>query len=98
MGKMEYQEKEPTIAYHVSGKSVTLAMYDEDTKKIFIIDQEKLQFDKMFGCTLIGIPDEPDGPLSDHEYFCIHDYLFNIIQSTHQDKNISLGMKKNEPN
>ena len=54
--------------------------------KIFIIDHEQFEFDKTDGWTLIGIPEKEDGGLSDHEYFCIHNYLFDIIKSTHQDQ------------
>ena len=50
------------------------------------MDHEQLQFDKTDGWTLIGIPEKEDGTLSDHEYFCIHDDLFDRIKSTHQDQ------------
>ena len=63
-------------------------LHYEDLEKRFIIDHEQLQFDKNAGWTLIVIPDKPDGNLSDHEYFCIHDDLFDRIQSTNQDRNI----------
>ena len=66
--------------------------------KIFIIDHEQLQFDKTDGLTLIGIPRKEDGTLSDHEYFFIHDYLFDIIQSTHQYINFLWKFISNEPN
>ena len=36
----------------------SLDIYDEDIKKIFIIDHEELKFDKRDGWTLIGITDE----------------------------------------
>ena len=35
-----------------------MALYDEDLKKIFIIDHKKLQFDTTDGWTLIGIPEK----------------------------------------
>ena len=47
----------------------SLALYDEYTKNILIIDHEQLQFDKTDGWTLIGIPEKEDGTFSDHEYF-----------------------------
>ena len=47
----------------------SLALYDEDLEKLFIIDHKQLQFDKNDGWTLIGIPEKPDGTLVDHEYF-----------------------------
>ena len=34
----------------------------------------------------------------DHEYFCIHDDLFDIFQSTHQDRNVLWRFISNEPN
>ena len=48
--------------------------------KIFIIDHGKIQSDKNSGWKLIGDPEEPDRYLLDHEYFCIHDDLFDRIQ------------------
>ena len=36
---------------------------------------------------MIGIPEKEDGTLSDHEYLCIHDDMFDIIKSTDQDQN-----------
>ena len=33
---------------------------------------------------MIGIPEKEDGTLSNHEYFCKHDDLFDIIKSTHK--------------
>ena len=76
----------------------SLDIYDEDLKKRFIIDHEQLQFDKTDGWNLIGIPEKEDGTLSDHEYFCIHDDLFDRIQSTRQDRNILWRFILNEPN
>ena len=76
----------------------SMELYDEDLKTIFIIYHEQLQFDKTYGWTLIGIPDKEDGTLSDHDYFCLHDDLFDIIQSTHQDRNILWRFISNEPN
>ena len=61
----------------------SLDVYDEDTEKIFTIDHEKLEFDKNAGWTLIGISEKPDETLSYHEYFWIHDDLFDRIKSTH---------------
>ena len=65
-----------------------MALYDEFLKKIFIIDNEQLKFDKTGGWDLIGLPEKEYGTLYDHEYFCIHDDLFDRNQSTHQDRNI----------
>ena len=35
---------------------------------------------------------------ADHDYFCIHDDLFDRIQSPHQDRNILRKFISNEPN
>ena len=75
----------------------SLDPYGEDMEKRLIIDHKQLEFDKNEGWTLIGIPDKPHGPLSDTEYFSIHDYLFDIIQSTNQDRNITWKFIKNKP-
>ena len=61
-------------------------------EKIFIIDHKQLKFDKNAGWNLIGIPDKPDVTFSDNDTFCIHDDIFDIIQSTHQDRNIMWGL------
>ena len=76
----------------------TLALYDIDMGKISIIDHEQLPFDKNSGWALIGNPEEPDSSLLDHEYFCILDYLFDIIQSTRQEKITMWKFISNEPN
>ena len=64
----------------------SLDLYDEDLEKRFIIDHEQLEFYKTDGWTLIGISEKEDGTFSDHEYFCIHDDLFDRIISTDQDQ------------
>ena len=76
----------------------SLDLYDEYLEKIFIIDHEQLESDKNSGWTLIGITEKPDGNLSNHEYFCIHDDIFDRFQSTHQDRNIMWKFISNEPN
>ena len=88
MGKIEYQEHEPMINSHVSWKYVSLALYDEDTKKIFINDHKILEFNKTDGWNLIVIPEKEDETLYDHDYFCIHDDICDRICSTHQDRNV----------
>ena len=44
------------------------------------------------GCALIGNPEFPDGSLTDHEYFCIHEDLIDRILATDQDSDISLNL------
>ena len=74
----------------------SLALYDEDLEKIFIIYHEQLKLDKTDGWTLIGIPEKEDGTFSDNEYFCIHDDLFDRIKSTNQDQNFLWKFSYNE--
>ena len=79
-------------------KYVSLDLYDEDVKKIFIIDHKQLQFDKNDVLSLLVIFDKPDGSLSDHAMFCIHDDLFDRIKSTHQNTNIMWKFISDKPN
>ena len=76
----------------------SLDLYDEYLKERFIIYHEQLEFDKTDGWNLIGIPEKEDGTLSDHEYFCIHDDLFDRIKSTHQDQMFLWKFSFNELN
>ena len=54
-------------------------------KTIFIIDYGELQWDKNAGWNLIGINEELDGYLSDHDYFGTNADLFDITQSNCHD-------------
>ena len=67
-----------------------LSLYDIDTEKGFPIDHKEIYFLKGDGYALIGNPDHPDGSSTDHEYFCIHDDLFDRILETDQDSDITL--------
>ena len=79
-------------------KHGSLDLYDEDLDKRSIIDHEQLEFNINSGLNLIVITEKPDGILSDYDYFGIHGDLFNIIQSTHQDRNIMWNFIPKEPN
>ena len=61
------------------------------------IDDEDIQFVKVDVYALIGNPDHRDGTSTDHEYFCIHDDLFERILETDQDSDIILKMIHKEP-
>ena len=86
--KLNIKNKSQLSCTMFFAKYVILDLCDEDLKKRIIIGHEHLEFIKNAGWNLIGIPEKPDGTLSDHEYFCIHDDLFDKIKSTHQDRNI----------
>ena len=45
---------------------------------------------------MIGLPEKEDGTSSDHEYFCIHDDLFDRIKSTYQDQSFFWKFSYNE--
>ena len=76
----------------------SLDLYDEDLEKRFIIDHEQLEFNTNAGWNLIGMPDKPDRTFYYYYYFCIHDDIFDRIQSTRQDRNIMRKFISNEPN
>ena len=73
-------------------------MYNEYLKKYPSFTMKIMNLIKNLGQGLIVIPEEPNVYLSDHEYFCIHDIIFDRIKSTHKDKNISLNIISKEPN
>ena len=56
-----------------------LYLYDIDIERIYIIDYEKIHFVNKYGYALIGNPENPCGTSTDHEYFLIHDDLFDRI-------------------
>ena len=85
-GKNAYQEQEPSIKNHVSCKIMESGSVWRISRKGFIIDHEQLEFDKTDGWTFIGILEKEYGTLSDHDYFCIHDDIFDRIKSTDQDQ------------
>ena len=97
-GKLNIESKRQLSCTMFIAKYFSLALYDEDLKKRFIIDHELLQFDKNDGWTLIEISEKPDWTFSDHEYYCIHDDIFDRIQSANQDRNIIYKFIPNEPN
>ena len=74
-----------------------LSIYDIDTEKIYSIGDKEIHFVKGYGYALIGNPDHPDGTSTDHEYFCIHDDLFDIILETDQNSDIILKVIYKEP-
>ena len=77
-------------------KYVGLSLYDIDTEKRYSINDNEIHFVKRYGYALIGNPDFPDGSSTDHEYFCIHDDLFDRILETEQDSDITLNVIQRE--
>ena len=58
--------------------------------KRYSIDDEDINFIKVYVFALIGNTDHPYGTSTDHEYFCIHDDLFDIILETDHNSDIAL--------
>ena len=56
-----------------------LDLYDEDLEKKIIIEHKLLEFNRTDEWNLIEIPEKEDENVSDQEYFCIHDDIFDRI-------------------
>ena len=78
-------------------KYVGLSIYDIAMEKRYSIDYKEINFVKGDGYALIDNPDHPDGNPTDHEYYCIHDDLFNRILETDQNYDITLKVIQKEP-
>ena len=72
-------------------------LYDINMEKRYFIDYKKIHFAKGDGYDLIGNPCHPDGTSINHEYFCIHDDLFDRILETDQNSDIILKVIHKEP-
>ena len=67
-----------------------LSLYDIYMENKYSIDDKEIHFVKGHGYALIGNPDHPDGTSTYHEYFCIHNDLFDRILETDQNYDITL--------
>ena len=65
--------------------------------KIYYIDDEYIHFLYGYGYSLIGNPNYSYGILTDHEYFCICDDLFDRILETDQNSDIILKVIHKHP-
>ena len=73
-----------------------LSLYGIDMEKRYSVDDKYIRFVKWDGYASIGNPDNPDGSSTDHEYFFIHDYVFDRILETDQDYDITLKVIQKE--
>ena len=73
-----------------------LSIYNIDMQKIYSIGDNDIHYAKVDGYALIGNPDHPDGTSTDHEYFCIHDDLFDRILETDQNSDTTLKIIRKE--
>ena len=74
-----------------------IPLYDIYFQKRYYIDDKGIHFVKGDGYALIGNPYHPDGTSTDHEYYCIHDDLFDRILETDQNFDIILKVINEEP-
>ena len=65
-----------------------LSIYDIYTEKIYSIDDRVIHFEKGYGYALFSNPDHPYGTSTYHEYFCLHDDLFDRILETDHNYDI----------
>ena len=82
---------------HFLEKYGGLSVYDIDFEERYFNIVEDIHFVKGCGYALIGNSDQPDGTSTDHEYFCIHDDLFDRILKTDHNSDIVLKVIHKEP-
>ena len=70
-----------------------LSLNDIYMEKRYSIDNKEIHFVKKYGYAFIDNPYHPDGTSTDHEYFCIHDDLFDIIFKTDKNSDITLKVR-----
>ena len=69
-----------------------LSPYDIDLMKVYTIDNEDIRFGGKVGYDLIGNSDHPGASSSFHQYFLIHDDMFDIILATDHNTYIALSI------
>ena len=74
-----------------------LSLYDIGFGKRYSIDDEDIHFLNGDRYALIGNPYHTYGTSTDHEYFCIHDDLFDRILDTDRNSDIILKVVHKEP-
>ena len=74
-----------------------ISLYDIDMEKRYSIDDKGINFVKGSRYALIGNKYHPYGTSTDHEYFCIHDDLFERILETEQNYDIILKVINKDP-
>ena len=74
-----------------------MSIYDIYMEKRYSNDDKGIHFVKGDIYSLIDNPYHPDGTSTDHEYFFIHDYLFERILETDQSSDITLKVIHKEP-
>ena len=73
-----------------------LSIYDIDIKIRYTIDDEDIHFVNKYGYAIIDHPDNPDVTSTDHEYFLIHDDLFDRFLETDHNSDIILKVINKE--
>ena len=72
-----------------------LSLYEIDLNKRYTITNEYISFVKKYVYALIGNPDHPNVTSNNHEYFIIHDDLFDKCLAT--DHNTDIALKVTPP-
>ena len=78
--KLNIKNKSQLLCTMFLEKYGSLDPYDIYPEKYSPLTMNNFNLMKNSGWTLIVNPEEPDGSLLDHEYFCIHDDLFDRIK------------------
>ena len=94
---MSTKKNHPRTCTRLLEKYGGLYLYDIDMEKRYFNDDKGIHFVKGYGYALIGNPDHPYVTATDHEYFCIHDYLFDRILETDHNSDIVLKVINKEP-
>ena len=79
LGKLSLKKNDQHTRTPFLTKYGGLYIYDIGFEKIYFIDDEEIHFVKGYKYASIVNPDHPYGTSTDHEYFGIHDDLFDRI-------------------
>ena len=91
-GKSLVKEHDQIFCTSFLEKYCCLSINDIDVERRYSLGDEDIKFIKKYGQDLFDNPDNPDGTLTDHEYFLIHDDLFDIDLATDHNSDIVLNV------
>ena len=88
MGEIPNEKHDQRYRTQFLDKYGGISLYDIDIEMRYTIEDEYINFIKEGIYDLIGNPDNPDGTSTDHEYYIIHDDLFEIVLETNHNSDI----------
>ena len=91
-GKSLVKEHDQIFCTSFLEKYCCLSINDIDVERRYYLGDEDIKFIKKYGQDLFDNPDNPDGTSTDHEYFLIHDDLFDIDLATDHNSDIVLNV------